>query len=1143
MKFVPLFEGADNPNFNYAAALDAYNWAIENQAEATIVAKMLGFEDFVNKIDNNREMIQEAIDYAIIEKAINLKDSLKRSAISKAAEGEEIDHIIEAGDILYKAFGDPIDAEERMRRRRQATQQLRGPGGQFKTYKARIFPITSGNAASKQPLPESTMSALGAPSTADLSPTEKAKAHNAFLQVKEMLSEFSNLNDDDVAVAYNYKDELGKETTHIKTGTSPTIHPDEFKQAYTDLDSIEVTVSPSLNAYGGAFDLLGNVTGRRMANNMIGVGQKFTPAMEGYSSALQAKPGEEIGTGQEVYDKVGAAAQLIDATIGNHIGPAGKVATALGGWVGSHGAEAEKILGPGARKASYRYRGVEKRPDAILQRNIDNALKQIAAQYTKEGIKAEQARDLAREFLIYGSESNFAIKSPKGITRKERVESPVIMHMSKTLPDMELANLQLASGHIPPSHGIIIDRNGAVVSQAVGYGDDWYLPFNLGTIGMVNGGEYIRTRTLGGPTSEDIYTSLITEARAFTVVSHSGVYNVEYDKTFRGTRRFNDKAKRMVDRYEKLLDAVKEGQVAPRIPAERYAELRADAMEDYPDDQKRFRDRLTQLENNEKRSPRMSQQDMSKARDGWISSTYAPTRRTADGREMDYQELKSEYAASIAESPVDGKTKATVYEEAAQRFDDNPIAVLSEKDPSIIDKWGRAKRNIEFQYARDKSAINLDSEGYYKALKALQEQFPYYIKSVKFRPLTGQELYVGAPDTGYVMPRFNRPAAAQAGYYAKDVLNNGGKVDANKTQYQNFRYRSSVDTASKPNTTETNGPLKSADSTTEEKSTAEKIQAGAKQSKKINSRWALYEQLTAPNTHAFWSDAEGHGDREYFPDFTENQWHINTGKRFSYLFGAIPGREKLDANNGVVRTGPLTKDEFVELMGDPKKAAEFEAQARLASTTFKVPGDKSVSSVDMNLLNAAGTESESDNKEMWKNDVELPDSAHAPRGYNKEFTFEGMEYKADNKPRVYVKAATQIISSLDRMSEVTGSSVNSIKLGDNSETMFNNSEFASVLKKDIVSNTDRLQKLVNSEDKLTQQIAIVEKLHRLRRLHNLYLRNSKLEEEKAAEKVETPSANVEPSENPTGFAPTGRRGLSLVGGTETDQYAGGQFSG
>jgi hypothetical protein len=37
----------------------------------------------------------------------------------------------------------------------------------------------------------------------------------------------------------------------------------------------------------------------------------------------------------------------------------------------------------------------------------------------------------------------------------------------------------LKTGNTPPSHGYILDRNGKVVSQAHGYADDHYVPFNL----------------------------------------------------------------------------------------------------------------------------------------------------------------------------------------------------------------------------------------------------------------------------------------------------------------------------------------------------------------------------------------------------------------------------------------------------------------------------------------------------------------------------------------------------------------------------------------------------------------------------------------------------------------------------------------
>ena len=56
----------------------------------------------------------------------------------------------------------------------------------------------------------------------------------------------------------------------------------------------------------------------------------------------------------------------------------------------------------------------------------------------------------------------------------------------------------------------------------------------------------MRTRAAGGPTTEDIYTGLLTGARQVQVVSNSGVFTVEFDPDLRGGRRYTDKAARMV---------------------------------------------------------------------------------------------------------------------------------------------------------------------------------------------------------------------------------------------------------------------------------------------------------------------------------------------------------------------------------------------------------------------------------------------------------------------------------------------------------------------------------------------------------------------------------------------------------------------
>ena len=112
----------------------------------------------------------------------------------------------------------------------------------------------------------------------------------------------------------------------------------------------------------------------------------------------------------------------------------------------------------------------------------------------------------------------------------------------------------MASGEVPPSQGVIIDADGDVVSQAVGFNGDHYLPFDLRNLGSLQGGQYVRTRATGGPTTEDIYTGLMTGARQIQVVSNSGVFTVEFDPDLRGGRRYTDKARRMVSRYEEMLE-------------------------------------------------------------------------------------------------------------------------------------------------------------------------------------------------------------------------------------------------------------------------------------------------------------------------------------------------------------------------------------------------------------------------------------------------------------------------------------------------------------------------------------------------------------------------------------------------------------
>jgi len=1144
VKLVPVFQNGGDPNFNYDAALEAYNWAVENPEEAVIVAKSLAFDDIVELVDRNKVELQEAIDNEIHNRINETRNSIKRAAVSKAANGEEIDRLVALGEEISKA--DNYTADER---RRNAMRQWRGPGGQFRTMSVKIQPAgTPGTIQAS--FPDAQASAMGIPKATNLSPSQKIRFHNAYVQVAEALSTVQGLNTDDVHVAYNYVDSDGNlSATKIKVDKDPQLSKEEFINNNT-LDSVEVTVNPNLSAYGASYNIIDRMAGPNVAGNAVSIGGNFGGALQTYANTnMSALQQSEIGSRKQDFERLGAASKLIQTTLGDRIGPAGLIATSLGNWVGTHGPEAEKVLGPGARKAAYRFRGVEKRPDENLQKAIDTEMRKIVRWLTKQGMSPRKAQAHARDYLIYGPESAMGKYTPDGRTKSkiEVNESPLVTELLKDLPSMELAQLQINSGHIPPSHGIIIDRKGTVVSQAVGYGDDWYLPFNLRTLNMVNGGEYLRTRMLGGPTSEDLYASLMSEARGFTVMSHSGIFNVEFDPTFRGSRRFNDKSKRMVDRYEKLLDAVQSKKVSPTVPESRMREIREAAKDAYPGQIERQQTQIKYEINNEKKYPTMSQEDMEKAKETWINSSYAPTRQTKDGRQMDYMDLKEQYVndyiVSEAKKPAqesfdwnaaaedlangnvgagtynelndqlaalqtpakyklasmgaaassEKKTRAELMKEASDKFDEDPISALAEKDPNILNKWESAQKQIQHAYSLEHQSMQLDSQGYYNALKALQEQFPYYIKRVEYRPIAGQGAYGGNEDTGYVKPRFNRPAAAKASYYDTSILGQA-KVSADKVQYQNSRI--SVSTSVNDNgSTSFESTRDTSDSGISEK--ARRNNERAKKNEIVDSRWKLYQHLVAPNTHFV------HGT---LSDGSLGAVPINIASQYDYavqqlvkaqvsvptLIGdlsvihqelqetgnsadaGIPqDRADLPPNHKSPRSGPWSQAEFEYLMNTyPGFNRLFERDSLRARDTFRKQALPNVSSVNVALLKAGEKAPEGDNLSWW-------DLDKATASKTSEFKFREPEYSAGRNPESYKNTAQDVIKGSQRL----------VQPGTYRPASFNQTfadpTFTGFVDTDIDTITNAYLKETD-EDSMFYYEELLQSLHRLRRLHSLY---------------------------------------------------------
>jgi len=389
-----------------------------------------------------------------------------------------------------------------------------------------------------------------------------------------------------------------------------------------------------------------------------------------------------------------------------------KAAGKAGQFFGQYGPEAEKVVGPHLRRTAYRYRGTERRPDTQLIQSANEASRAIMR---NEGIEQHDFTPAMRT---------------------EASQRAAIGYLNERLPKKKWTKLQQAAGKIPPSEGVIINEDGKIITQAVGSADDHYLPFNLKNLKGLQGGHYVRSRSQGGLTTEDIYTGLVSGARSVTVVSRSGVFTVNFEDDFRGGRRYNDKAAQMVGRYAKTLDAVKSETVdrRPLSPEER-AEIRDQVETEYAD-----------LD-----LPRAEIEDMIKDRENEYKSR--PTLTKAELADID--------ALARKDNPGEREQKIA----------------RSELISAAMEK--KAQRNYQ-----------LDGEGYEAAQEALREQFPYYIASVRAIHRGNAQhdnKFSAETDKGYVKPRYIRPEGAKEGWH-DTTINGRGKVSADRLNYANWAH-------------------------------------------------------------------------------------------------------------------------------------------------------------------------------------------------------------------------------------------------------------------------------------------------------------------------------------------------------------------
>lgn len=425
---------------------------------------------------------------------------------------------------------------------------------------------------------------------------------------------------------------------------------------------------------------------------------------------------------------------------------------------GEFGSEADRALGPAAQRAAYRYRGTEKEADPTLRRAFTSRDMQLVdavgeansgddlarVDQIREGIK-QQKRERGGTSPVLGALEHRlteSANSPEPMLGDElamKVRSDVAAaHMMSTLPDdPRAAELSRLSGHVLPSQGVIIDHDGDVVSQAVGYGEDHYLPFDLKNIRALKGGQYVRTRMEGGPTGEDVYALVATGARMGTVVSSSGVFTFEMDPNFRGRRGSSDKARMVYQRYLEILDAVDgSGLYSRDLSAADKARV-------------------------EETASAMNYEIGGTEHQAMLNAERAKQKKlTPDQVEAIEAEARQELQAS-------GR-RFTELSTARQNAE-----VTSLTEERVLERKGELIREV-----------SLNAEGYALAMKTLQQQFPYFIRTATYEPLRNKETGGGffaargmdagqavrqrslSDDRGYVRPGGLRSEGTKEGFYA-----------------------------------------------------------------------------------------------------------------------------------------------------------------------------------------------------------------------------------------------------------------------------------------------------------------------------------------------------------------------------------------
>jgi hypothetical protein len=707
--------------FNQDAATWAYETVMKmDDASAREFITHVTYQALQADIAGNRRAVDRRI--------AQVHDEVSKAAARVVAKGELSPALV--AEQVSKAFGD--DEFNRDKRGRFASVESRVRTDRTKAPLTKVAEKAQGIPSAKKVTQESGFTGH------KLSAQERSAYQQQYTQLLDFLDKHASSGGANPQMVLQDRS-TGRQRMVNVSNDAP--HKG-WNPARQDLVAVRGTLPDSPAAHA-SFDLVSSLAGPGAGNAAADGVERTDRSMPLFAERWTDASGDAPGSTDRAYRRIAAGSQLL-GQVAPTSSTTAQAAAAFGQFVGSHGPEAEKVIGPYMRKTTYRYRGIERKPDSELITARNAEVLRVTPPQEDQSVAQIAARRVGGDSGVSPEQKSQA--SARAVT--------AYLMNPKHLPTLRLSEIQRKSGRIPPSEGVIIDKDGKIAVQAVGHSDDHYLPFNLKNLRALRGGQYVRNRTKGGLTTEDIYTGLVSGARQATVVSNSGVFTITFADDFRGVRRYNDKAATMVDRYAKTLDAIKEGQIErepidPRVKAE----IRESVESDMPRtiySPKEVEEAVKSKLDEYRQSPTLTSSEL---------DAIDAQARKGSKNEPDYKRLRSQMSEQLLED----------------------------------------RRSRFYQ---------LDGEGYAAALESLREQYPYYIQSVSFmhrrEAMNNQgertdpeqmrgtlTRFAAGDDKGYVKARYNRPDAVETGFYDTEIGGPGekagsGKVAASHTHYQNW---------------------------------------------------------------------------------------------------------------------------------------------------------------------------------------------------------------------------------------------------------------------------------------------------------------------------------------------------------------------